>query len=300
MILSAKYIKACALRVGFHDCGIARAKALEGFREHLDHWLDSGHHGTMAFMEEHREKRSNPQELLPDARSVISLVLSYKPTQTLSCETKIATYAYGKDYHERIKSLLFQLIAAIRESYPDFEAKPCVDTVPISDKWWARQAGLGWIGNNTLLIHPRYGSFVNLAELVTTAEADHYDVPLESRCDDCTLCQQACPNGALRTHDGVPMLDARSCTSYNTIENRADSLPSQLHTRGYVFGCDICQNACPFNRQTPPMRDISDEQIASLSKLIDSDEATFKKLTKHSAMNRIKRVQWLRNIQFNN
>lgn len=299
MLLSADHIKACALRVGFHDCGIARATALDGFGDHLGFWLESGYHGSMTFMERHREKRADPQDLLPGARSVISLVLSYKPSQTLPGMPKIASYAYGEDYHERIKTLLFQLIAVIRETYPDFEAKPCVDTVPISDKRWAQQAGLGWIGKNTLLVHPRLGSFVNLAELVTTAEVDSYDTPIPDHCHSCTLCQQACPNAALQLHQGVAMLDARRCTSYNTIENRADSLPDQLHTCGYVFGCDICQNVCPYNQAAPSMRPISDEQLHSLSQLPTSDEATFKKLTKHSALSRIKYPQWLRNIKFN-
>ena len=146
--------------------------------------------------------RRDPSLLVPGAQSVIVVLLGYKPSQHMQGDARIAQYAYGEDYHERIKRMLYQLIAAIRQRYPDFEAKPCVDTVPISDKQCARRAGLGWIGRNTLLVNPSLGSYCNIGELVTLSPADRYDAPLENGCGDCRACADACPNKAL-THSSI-------------------------------------------------------------------------------------------------
>lgn len=252
----------------------------------------------MHYMERNVDMRRDPRLLVEGARSIISLVLAYKPDRQIESNVRIAQYAYGEDYHERMKRMMYQLIGKIKESYPDFEGRPFVDTAPISDRHWAVRAGLGWIGRNTLFVHPQFGSFCYLGEIVTTAVADCYDVSYKGDgCGDCRLCIDACPNRAITAStSGTPMLDSRRCTSYNTIENRNDTLPADLDTRGYAFGCDICQSVCPYNRQASPAYHLDDERKSQLEALPDADEATFRHFAKHSALSRIKYPQWLRNI----
>lgn len=310
--LCAANIKQLARQVGFDACGMASAEAIPQFESQLREWLQSRCHASIHFMAQHVEMRANPQLLFTNARTVISVLLGYKPSTTMQGPAKIAQYAYGEDYHEQIKRMLYQLILAIQNEYTDFEARPFVDTAPISDKLWAQKAGLGWIGRNTLLVNPTMGSYCFIGELVTSSEVDVYDTPMASRCGDCHRCVEACPNGAL--HKMAPIstsgsdtalspdpsqtyLCAESCTSYNTIENRAPSLPPALHLRGYAFGCDCCQEVCPYNRQAPARVAVTAEQIAKLESLSEVDETTFKKLTKHSALNRINYTQWQRNLR---
>lgn len=300
--LHAPFVKQAALAVGFDACGIAAAVPLTEEEWGYEEWLRNGYHADMAYMEQHQDLRRDPTLLLPGAKSVISLLVGYKPSSLMQGSARIAQYAYGEDYHERIKRMLFQLIAAIRQQYPDFEAKPCVDTVPISDKQWAHRAGLGWIGRNTLLVNPTLGSYCNIAELVTTSPADHYDTPIENGCGDCRACVDACPNKALThshihtlTHSHLPLLNANRCASYHTIENRAETLPDGIRLSGYAFGCDICQLVCPYNQAATVRYTLTDERKAQLEALADTDPAAFKKATKHTALSRIRHTQWLRN-----
>lgn len=303
--LSSSFVKEAALRVGFDACGIAIASPLTEEEWGYEEWLSLGYQADMAYMELHRDKRSDPSLLVPGARSVIVLLSGYKPSQTMQGRVsgaRIAQYAYGEDYHERIKRMLFQLIAAIRQRYPDFEAKPCVDTVPISDKQWARRAGLGWIGRNTLLVNPVLGSYCNIGELVTPSPADSHDTPIENRCGDCRACVAACPNKALThssinelTHSSIPLLDANRCASYHTVENRAETLPPDIRLSGYAFGCDICQLVCPYNQTAAVRYTLTDERKAQLEALADADSTAFKRLTKHTALSRIRHSQWQRN-----
>lgn len=292
--LSSSFVKEAAAAVGFDACGIAAAAPLTEEEWSYDEWLHNGYHADMAYMEQHRDLRRDPSLLLPGAKSVISLLVGYKPSSLMQGTARIAQYAYGEDYHERIKRMLFQLIAAIRQQYPDFEAKPCVDTVPISDKQWARRAGLGWIGRNTLLVNPTLGSYCNIAELVTTSPADRYDTPIENGCGDCHACADACPNCAL-TLSRNPLLNANRCASYHTIENRAETLPPDIHLSGYAFGCDICQIVCPYNQAAAVRYTLTDERKAQLEALADTDPDTFRRATKHTALSRIRHTQWLRN-----
>lgn len=292
--LSSSVVKAVAATVGFDACGLAEATALTPEEFHLDEWIAHGFHADMHYMEQYRDLRTNPRVLHPGARTVISVLLGYKPSRRMEGPARIAQYAYGEDYHQSVKRMLYQLISSLRTHYPDFEARPCVDTAPISDKLWAARAGLGWIGRNTLLINPTLGSYCYIGELVTTSPADLYDKPIENRCGNCHACIDACPNKAL-THSSIPLLNASRCASYHTIENRAETLPPEIHLSGYAFGCDCCQLVCTYNQAAPARFTLTDEHKAQLEALADADPATFKHFAKHSALNRIRHSQWLRN-----
>ena len=292
--LSSSVVKAVAATVGFDACGLAEATTLTPEEFHLDEWIAHGFHADMHYMEQYRDLRTDPRVLHPGARTVISVLLGYKSSRRMEGPARIAQYAYGEDYHQRVKRMLYQFISSLRTHYPDFEARPCVDTAPISDKLWAARAGLGWIGRNTLLINPTLGSYCYIGELVTISPADLYDKPIENRCGNCHACVDACPNKAL-THSSIPLLNARRCASYHTIENRAETLPPEIHLSGYAFGCDCCQLVCPYNQAAPTRFTLTDERKAQLEALADADPATFKHFAKHSALSRIRHTQWLRN-----
>ena len=292
-MLDSLLVKRMARDVGFDDCGIAEAAAVN--LTAYDRWIAHGDHAAMAYMERYRHLRSHPANLFPGTRTVVSLLLGYHADTRIP---HIAQYAYGEDYHKRLKALLHTLAARLKGRYPTLEARPCVDTAPIPEKYWACQAGLGWQGRNTLLIHPRFGSFHNLGELLLTLPADHYDSPLPNGCpDDCHACLCACPNGALVASKGAATrLSAPRCTAYNTIESQAPCLPADLHTAGYAFGCDLCQLACPYNAHIPVRQPVSPGRAAALTSLPAADEPTFRHVTHGTAMQRISYRQWQRNV----
>lgn len=299
MTIDAQWTKEVALEVGFDACGIAAAGPIPQQEWGLEEWIDNGRQGGMRYMEEHIAERCDPRVLMAGARTVVSVLLGYKPTQEMQQEPKIAQYAYGEDYHERMKRMLYRLLAMLRERYADFEARPFVDTAPISDKYWAVRAGLGWRGKNTLLVNARLGSYCYIGELVSPAEASHYDSPVAEGCGACRLCVRACPNHAIvpaSAEAGGTQVDARRCASYHTIENRDASLPEGLRLSGYAFGCDCCEVVCPYNRQAAARYELTEADLKRLSLLPDCDEATFRRATRHSAMNRIKYSQWQRNV----
>ena len=248
-------IREMALAVGFDDCGVARAMALDDEEFALRQWLSEGKHGELGYMERNIEKRMDPRELVPGARSVICCVKAYPPPERglLEMESgeRVAAYAHdGRDYHKEIRDMLFGLMQRL-----GIEGKCCCDTVPISDKHWAARAGLGWIGRHSLLITPRWGTWVNLGEIVTTEEVEGVESKegkverdvwkgRSEKCSGCNLCVKACPNHAL---DGG-MLDVTRCTAYyNTHHQRI--MPKDLSNGGYSLGCDICQLACPWNNR---------------------------------------------------
>ncbi len=307
-MIEVEVIKQLAAEAGFHACGVAQAKHDTYGAAVLSTWLQNGCHADMHYMAQNEAMRCDPRRLLPGCKTVVSLLLGYKPDRTLQGSHRIAMYAYGEDYHEVMKRKLWQLLKALTEHYPALQGRPFVDTAPVSDKYWAVQAGMGYIGRNTLFLHPRHGSFVNIGELLLCDEADRYDTPLSSaddtllapQCRTCRRCVEACPNQALvpQQVEGreVWLLDARRCNSYHTIENRAEQLPASLNLCSYVYGCDCCQLACPANEAAPSTVTISPERIEALQALPSADETAFKKAVRHSAMNRIKYPQWQRNI----
>lgn len=251
-------IKKKAKELGFDACGIAEVSSADTEALFFDRWIAEGYHAGMKYMENYRDIRLNPAGLIEGARSVISVALNYYPAQKQSPDApRISYYAYGKDYHIVLKDKLRQLWQYITEELlpsiePVPEARAFTDSAPLLERYWAWKAGLGWIGKNTNLIIPGKGSFFFLGEIVTTLELD-YDSPQENRCGDCRRCLDACPTGAL---ESAGHLNANKCISYLTIEHKGD-IPSELASRlgNRLYGCDTCQEVCPWNRFAVPTRE---------------------------------------------
>ncbi|MBR1517188.1 MAG: tRNA epoxyqueuosine(34) reductase QueG [Bacteroidales bacterium] len=297
-LLSAATVKEAALAVGFDACGIAPVTPLSHFAPLLDQWTRRGMNADMQFMQHYTDQRLDPSLMVEGAQSMICLLLSYNPSHLMDTTPRVARYAYGEDYHERMKRMLYQLIAKLQEAYPGFSGRPCVDTAPVAEKQWAARAGLGWIGRNTLLVNPQFGSWCNLGEIITPFATDIYDEPMNNGCGTCRRCVQACPNHALQPADAnTHTLDARRCASYHTIENRNPSLPKDIRLSGYLFGCDICQQACPYNQQAVARHDIPADRIEQLQHLATCEKTDFRKISRHSALNRIRFEQLQRNRQ---
>ncbi|MDX1622354.1 MAG: tRNA epoxyqueuosine(34) reductase QueG [Gemmatimonadota bacterium] len=242
-------IKAKALAVGFDLVGVARAGRVDE-ADRLREWLDRGHHGTMSWMENWFEKRVDPRELVPGCRSIVAVGLVYHTGEEgPGPETaRVASYARGEDYHRVLKDKLYALLDFCRELDPEVEGRPFVDSAPVMDRYWAERAGLGWRGKNTLLLNKRLGSDLFLGELLLTAELVP-DRPAADHCGTCTACIDACPTDAIVE---PRVLDARRCISYWTIEHRDALDPERQDAVGeWLFGCDVCQEVCPWNRKAP-------------------------------------------------
>lgn len=245
-------IKTKALELGFSRVGVACAQSLESEGVRLQQWLSRGYHGTMEWMQKNLEKRTDPSLLLPNARSVISLALNYyTPAEhSQDIETgKISRYAWGDDYHLVMTSRILQLVDCIKTESPGINAKVYVDTGPVMDKAWAVRAGIGWLGKHTNVITKEYGSWVFLGEIILDVELE-YDEPILDFCGSCTACIEACPTDAIVE---PYFLDSTKCISYLTIEHRGP-IPEELKPRfdNWVYGCDICQDVCPWNRFQQP------------------------------------------------
>jgi epoxyqueuosine reductase len=243
-------IKERALAEGFHKVGIVRAEALTAERERLQEWLRRGFHGEMRWMERDPEQRADPRLLFAEARSVVVVALNYyTPHKHADAPGtgKISRYAWGDDYHEAVGSRLKSLLAWIKQEWPEAEGKTCVDTSPMMDKVWAERAGLGWIGKHTNLITRDYGSWVFIGELLLNLELEAEGERTEDHCGTCTLCIEACPTGAITE---AYVVDSNKCISYATIELRAPEIPAEVAAKldGWLYGCDVCQDVCPWNR----------------------------------------------------
>ena len=247
-------IKAHALGLGFHKVGIARAQPLRDEGARLFEWLEAGYHGDMAWMERWAEKRIDPAEILPDAKSVVVVLLNYfTPYQhNHGPETgKISRYAWGDDYHDIVREKLNALLDWIKLELPDANGRACVDTAPVMEKAWAARAGLGWIGKSSNLITTDLGSWVFIGEILLNVELNYDDEIVTDHCGTCTACLDACPTDAIvRPY----VVDARKCISYATIELRDEELPAEFKGKmeGWLYGCDICQDVCPWNRFEQP------------------------------------------------
>lgn len=296
-------IKAEALRLGFMQCGIAKAGFLEEEAPRLEHWLNKKHHGEMTYMENHFDKRLNPTLLVDNAKSVISLSLNYFPVQgQIDAEApKLSKYAYGTDYHLVIKDKLFQLLKFIEDEIGEVSGRAFVDSAPVLDKAWAKKAGLGWVGKNSNVISKQSGSFFFLAELIIDLELE-YDYPFKAdHCGTCTKCIDACPTDAIV---GPYQVDASKCISYLTIELKNEIPATFTHKmENWMFGCDICQDVCPWNRFSVPHQEPLFQPSPNLLAMQKSDweditEDVFKSIFKNSAVKRTKFKGLTRNIDF--
>lgn len=244
--LSGTAIKTFAKSIGIDLIGIAKADSDTTGEERLRNFIAQKRHGTMSYLEDYK-KRTNPQILLPGAQSIIVIAVNYyrDPGELPAGHGKIARYAYGRDYHKVIKKLLKQLTAFILGQMPDAKCRICIDSAPILEKSYAEKAGIGFIGKNTTLITPEFGSFVLFGEILTTLRLE-YDKPVIGTCGTCRRCLDACPTRAILAPG---QLDARRCISYLTIENK-EPIPDEFHKAmgHWIFGCDICQEVCPYNK----------------------------------------------------
>lgn len=244
----SQILKTHARRLGFTDIGISKAAYMEEEARRLEEWLNQGHQGKMSYLENHFEKRVNPTKLVPDAKSVVTLVYNYFTPQLQEDETapKISKYAYGKDYHYVIKHKLKTLLQIINEEIGEVSGRCFVDSAPVLERDWAKRSGLGWIGKNTMLIRPQQGSYFFLAELIIDLELAP-DSPIKDFCGTCTRCIDACPTDAISPKGYL--MDGSKCISYFTIELR-DEIPADYKGKfeNWMFGCDICQQVCPWNR----------------------------------------------------
>jgi len=245
-------IKEEALRLGFANCGFSRAEAVPEEAKRLKSWLDSGHHSQMGYMANHFEKRTDPTLLVEGSKSVISVIYNYysDKEQVDPNAPIISKYAYGKDYHVVLKDKLYLLLEYIKTLSPQAEGRVFVDSAPVLDRAWAYKAGLGWIGKNSNLISRNHGSFFFIGEIILNQELDYNAVPENDFCGSCTRCIEACPTQAILS---TRTLDAEKCISYQTIENKGEISPElEGNLTNRVFGCDICQDVCPWNRQALP------------------------------------------------
>jgi len=291
------------MRLGFMQCGIAKAGFLEEEAPRLEKWLNNNLHGEMAYMENHFDKRLDPRLLVDDSKSVISLTLNYYPGELQNDPEapKISKYAYGADYHLVIKDKLFELLNFIREEIGEVSGRAFVDSAPVLDRAWAKKAGIGWIGKNSNLISKKSGSFFFLAELIVDLDLD-YDIPFETdHCGTCTKCIDACPTEAILSPF---IIDAKKCISYLTIELR-DEIPDHFNDKmdNWMFGCDVCQDVCPWNRFAVPHSEPKFQPNEALLTMrqedwMDITEDVFKQIFKNSAVKRTKFKGLTRNINF--
>ncbi|WP_419803536.1 tRNA epoxyqueuosine(34) reductase QueG [Mucilaginibacter sp.] len=299
----SQLIKAEAEKLGFLFCGIAKAGFLEEEAPRLESWLQKKFHGEMAYMETHFDKRLDPRLLVDGAKSIISMGLNYySDQQQLDPNApKISRYAFGADYHDVIKQKLFQLLAFIRENIGEVGGRAFVDSAPVLDRAWAKKAGLGWIGKNGNLISKQKGSFFFLAELIVDLELEYDIEPTKDHCGTCTRCLDACPTEAIVA---PAVVDGSRCISYLTIELK-NEIPQKFKgkTDNWMFGCDICQDVCPWNRFSVLHNEPAFQPPKELLQMTKADweeitEDTFKKVFKNSAVKRTKFAGLKRNISF--
>ncbi|ADY29697.1 tRNA epoxyqueuosine(34) reductase QueG [Cellulophaga lytica] len=294
-------IKDEAKRLGFISCGVSKAEFLEEEAPRLEKWLTKNMNGQMAYMENHFDKRLDPTKLVEGSKSVISLLLNYYPEDTQNNDAlKISKYAYGQDYHHVIKSKLRELQEFITNNIGEVEGRAFVDSAPVLDKAWAAKSGLGWIGKNSNLITQKVGSFYFIAELIVDIELA-YDSAVTDHCGTCTACIDACPTQAIVD---PYVVDGSKCISYFTIELK-NEIPAEVRGKfdDWIFGCDVCQDVCPWNRFSKPHNEPLFNPHPDLLSMTKKDwqeitEDVFRKVFKKSAVKRTKFSGLQRNIDF--
>ena len=298
-----KLIKQLASEFGFNFCGIAQATKLDDDARRLELWLNKGMHGKMQYMERHFELRIDPRQLVPGAKSVITLLLNYFPKDKQDAGTlKISKYAFGKDYHEVIREKLNKLIESIKINVGEIHGRGFVDSAPVLERTWAQRSGLGWVGKNGNLINKENGSFFFIATLITDLDLEPDEPFAKDYCGTCTRCIDACPTDAILPGK---IVDGSKCISYFTIELKDMLIPTEMKGKfeNWAFGCDICQDVCPWNRFSKPTNEIEFTPLPGILNISTKEweamtEEKFKSIFRHSALNRSKLKGIQRNLKF--
>jgi epoxyqueuosine reductase len=297
------FIKQQSKLLGFDYCGIAKAQFLNEDAKRLEQWLNKGMHGSMEYMENYFDLRVDPSKLVPNAKSVITLLLNYFPSHKQNTDTpKISKYAYGKDYHEVIREKLKMLLQLIKTEIGEINGRGFVDSAPVLERTWAQKSGLGWIGKNGNLINKQSGSYFFIATLIVDLPLKYDDTIVKDFCGSCTKCIDSCPTEAILPNKVV---DGSKCISYYTIELKDALLPSGLQGKfdNWMFGCDECQDVCPWNRFSSPTKEISFTPLPQILNFTTNDweeltEESFKTIFKNSALKRTKFGGIKRNLNF--
>lgn len=296
-------VKEIAKQTGFDHCGIAKAVVLDEDARRLEKWLNNGMQGSMHYMERYFDLRIDPTKLVPGAKSVITLLINYYPNEKQATDLpKISKYAYGKDYHEVIREMLKNFISVLKQEIGAINGRGFVDSAPVLERTWAQRSGLGWIGKNGNLINNKSGSFFFIATLITDLELEP-DLPFaKDFCGTCNKCVEACPTEAILPGK---VIDGSKCISYFTIELKDLLIPAEMQGKfeNWVFGCDICQDVCPWNRFSKPTNELQFDPLPGILNINSEEwekmsEEKFKKLFHHSPINRAKLKGMQRNIKF--
>lgn len=294
-------VKQLALQHGFDYCGIAEAQPLNNDARRLEKWLQQGMHGSMKYMENYFDLRVDPTKLVPGAKSVITLLKNYYPSQ-LSAESKISKYAYGEDYHEVIKSSLKKLMTDLQVKIGQFTGRGFVDSAPVLERSWAQKSGLGWIGRNGNLITKQSGSFFFIATLIVDVALNYDDAFAKDFCGSCRKCIDSCPTEAILPDKTI---NGSKCISYFTIELKDEIISEEMKGKfqNWIFGCDICQDVCPWNRFSKPHNEEAFQPLPEILNFTTREweelsEEAFKKIFKHSPLSRAKYKGIQRNIKF--
>jgi len=300
---ASKLIKQAAHQFGFDYCGISKAVALDEDARRLESWLGKQFHGTMQYMENHFDLRIDPRKLFPGAKSVITFLKNYYPEQIQSTDgPKVSKYAYGQDYHDIIRQQLRELLQELHTSIGQFNGRGFVDSAPVLERAWAQRSGLGWIGKNGNLITKQSGSFFFIATLIADLELVYDDPYVKDFCGSCTRCIDACPTEAILPNKVV---DGSKCISYFTIELKDLLIPDNMNGQfdNWLFGCDTCQDVCPWNRFSKPHQEIGFTPIPEILNLSTADweamtETQFKEIFRKSPLKRSKYAGIKRNLKF--
>ncbi len=296
-------IKQTAQQLGFDHCGIAKAEVLNDDARRLESWLNKGMHGSMQYMENHFDMRIDPSRLVPGAKSVITLLLNYYPEQQQNeGNPKIAKYAYGKDYHEVIREKLKIFLAEIKSTIGEVNGRGFVDSAPVLERSWAQRTGLGWIGKNGNLINKQSGSFFFIATLIVDLELETDNAYTKDYCGSCTKCIDNCPTDAILPDK---IINGSKCISYFTIELKDALIPGEMKGKfdDWMFGCDVCQDVCPWNRFSTPHNEVNFTPIPAILNFTTNDwdeltEENFKLIFKNSPLKRSKFAGIKRNLTF--
>jgi epoxyqueuosine reductase len=299
----ARLVKKIAMDLGFDFCGIAKAIRLDDDARRLEAWLNKGMHGSMSYMEKYFDERVDPTLLVHGAKSVITLLLNYYPAeQQTKTAPKISRYAYGRDYHEVIREKLNEFLARMKESIGEINGRGFVDSAPVLERAWAQKTGLGWVGKNGNLINRQTGSYFFIATLITDLDLEYDDPIGKDYCGSCSKCIDACPTEAILPGK---LINGSKCISYFTIELKESIIPDEMRGRfeNWAFGCDICQEVCPWNRFARPHHESQLQPIPEILNFTTSDwemltEESFKKIFRHSPIKRTKFAGLQRNLRF--